>query len=145
MPYTYEYPQIGVTVDIVLFALDSEEYVQKVLLIERINEPFKGSWALPGGYVEIDETCEEAAARELNEETGIANVALKMLAVFDDVNRHPKERVMSVAYINKDLIRRLIKPVPGDDAAKAEWFALDTLPELAFDHKKIIERAMLEL
>src|SRR5439155_27240403 len=96
MAFTYQYPRAALTVDCVVFGFDEGEL--KVLLIERALEPFKGQWALPGGFVRVDETLDEAARRELEEEAGLKNVFLEQLYTFGAVNRVPRERVVSVAY-----------------------------------------------
>src|SRR2546429_6743361 len=96
MPYTYQYPRAALTVDCVVFGFDEGEL--KVLLIERALQPFKGRWALPGGFVRVDETLDEAARRELQEETGLKNVFLEQLYTFGALNRDPRERIVSVAY-----------------------------------------------
>ena len=136
--YTYEYPRPAVTVDCVIFGLD--EHSLNVLLIQRDLAPFAGAWALPGGFVQMDESLEAAARRELAEEAGVANVFLEQLYTFGDVGRDPRGRVVSVAYY------ALVKP--GDytvkaatDARNVAWFAMDDVPELAFDHKRILATA----
>src|ERR1044071_8057956 len=96
MPYRYEYPRAALTVDCVIFGVDEAEL--KVLLIQRGLAPFKGKWALPGGFVHVDETLDEAARRELSEETGLSKVFLEQLYTFGEVKRDPRERVVSVAY-----------------------------------------------
>src|SRR6478609_11651708 len=96
MPHTYTYPRAALTVDCVVFGFDEGEL--KVLLIERALDPFKGQWALPGGFVQLDETLDEAARRELQEETGLKNVYLEQLYTFGAIDRDPRERVVSVAY-----------------------------------------------
>src|SRR6202167_1200446 len=96
MAYTYQYPRAALTVDCVVFGFDGGEL--KVLLIQRGLEPFKGKWALPGGFVKIEETIDEAARRELEEETGLKNIFLEQLYTFGAVGRDPRERVVSVAY-----------------------------------------------
>src|SRR5215471_21407433 len=96
MPFTYEYPRAALTVDCVVFGFDEGDL--KVLLIERGLEPFKGRWALPGGFVRLEETLDEAARRELEEEAGLDNVFLEQLYTFGAANRDPRERVVSVAY-----------------------------------------------
>ena len=141
MAYTYEYPHFGLTVDAVVFAEDGG--VQKVLLIQRGKPPFQGQWALPGGYVNIDETTIHAAYRELEEETGIREIALARLDVFDAVNRDPRERTVSVAYTGT--LHKLMQPTAQDDAADARWFDISDLPPLAFDHSTIIACALSRL
>lgn len=138
MAYTYEYPRPAVTVDCVVFGLDQGEL--KVLLIQRDLEPFKGAWALPGGFVNMDEALEDAARRELEEETGIANVFLEQLYSFGDVGRDPRGRVITVAYYA--LINLDEHPIQAaSDARNAAWFEVSDLPILAFDHQHIFSMA----
>jgi 8-oxo-dGTP diphosphatase len=136
--YQYDYPHPAITTDIVIFTLAENEL--KVLLIERSNEPYKGRWALPGGFVDIDEDLESAALRELKEETGVTGIYLEQLYTFGKPNRDPRERVISVAYYALVPIDKLhIKP--DSDASKAEWHACSSLPDLAFDHPQIVNLA----
>ncbi len=136
--YHYDYPHPAITTDIVIFTLAENEL--KVLLIERSNEPYKGRWALPGGFVDIDEDLESAALRELKEETGVTGIYLEQLYTFGKPNRDPRERVISVAYYALVPIDKLhIKP--DSDASKAEWHACSSLPDLAFDHPQIVSLA----
>lgn len=138
MPYTYKYPRPALTVDCVVFGYDAEEL--KVLLIQRDLEPFEGKWALPGGFVHIEETLEDAARRELQEETGIADLYLEQLYTFGEVNRDPRERVVSVAYYALvDLFHYRL--TAATDARNAAWFAVDDTPPLAFDHEQILAMA----
>lgn len=142
MPQTYQYPRAALTVDCVVFGLDDSEL--KVLLIERALDPFKGKWALPGGFVHVDETIDEAARRELEEEAGLKNVFLEQLYTFGGVNRDPRERVVSVAYY------ALVKLAAHDtkaatDAADARWFPVSKVPKLAFDHAEILDVALARL
>ncbi|HSC88133.1 MAG TPA: NUDIX domain-containing protein, partial [Polyangiaceae bacterium] len=140
MPYTYKYPRAALTVDCVVFAVDDDGL--KVLLIERAAEPFVGHWALPGGFVRVDETTDEAARRELQEETGLRDVFLEQLYTFSSVARDPRERVVSVGHY------ALVKPSAveaGSDASKAQWFDVGELPELAFDHDEIVAVALERL
>jgi len=140
--FTYEYPRPAVTVDCVIFGFDGKSL--RILLIERGLEPFKGSWALPGGFVRMDETVEEAAIRELQEETNVKGVYLSQLSVFSEVERDPRGRVITVAFY------ALVKPsdhdvIGGDDAASAQWFSLDDYPIPVFDHEQIIKAAYAQL
>ncbi len=114
---------------------------RELLLIRRANEPFKDCWALPGGFLELDETLEQGAARELEEETGVKGVTLRQLGAFDRVDRDPRERVVSVAFV-AEVRRSECKPMAGDDAKEAKWFSVRELPRLAFDHEDIIDAAL---
>ena len=130
-----------VTVDAIVFTVLHDDL--KVLLIKRKNPPFRGKYALPGGFVEQDETPEEAAKRELTEETNVRNIFLQQLGAYGDVHRDPRGRVISIAYIA--LISPEQKLLSTADAMNAEWHAADSLPELAFDHRRIIEDALKQL
>jgi len=142
MPYTYEYPRGALTVDCVVFGFDEAEL--KVLLIRRGIAPFKGKWALPGGFVRVDETVDDAARRELLEETGLTNVFLEQLYTFGAVNRDPRERVVSVAYYA--LVKLSEHPAAGaSDASDAAWFPIAEKSALAFDHSEILETALTRL
>ena len=138
--YTYEYPHPSVTTDCVIFGFDGTKL--RVLLVERGIEPFKGRWAFPGGFLKMDESAETGALRELQEETGLKGAYIKQFHTFSDPNRDPRERVLTVAYY---ALVRMQNVKGGDDAAKAEWFALDEVPFLAFDHDLILRMAMKEL
>lgn len=128
----------ALTTDVVLLAGGS---ANSVLLIERGNDPFKGSWALPGGFVEVGERVHEAAIRELAEETGVAlEVELALLGVYDTPGRDPRGPTVSVAYVHRCATE--LPASGGDDAARALWFALDALPPLAFDHALIVADAI---
>jgi len=141
--YVYDWPRPMVTVDAVVFAFFKGG--PRVLLINRGNEPFKGKWALPGGFVGIDEELEDAAARELAEETGLTDVLLEQMHTFGRCGRDPRGRQISIAFTGiatggQDKIR------PGDDAAKAQWFDIEKLPkDLAFDHSEMIAFAIEKL
>jgi len=135
MTYTYNYPRPAVTADIII--LRESEAQQFVLLIERKHPPFEGMWALPGGFLEMDETLEEAALRELQEETGIEGVELKQFHTFSKVNRDPRHRTITTVFIG--YAKENISAVAGDDAANADWFPLNSLPALAFDHEEVME------
>ena len=142
MSHTYQYPRAALTVDCVVFGLDESEL--KVLLIERALEPFKGKWALPGGFVRVNETLDEAARRELAEEAGLANVFLEQLYSFGTVDRDPRERVVSVAYYA--LVKLAAHKAKADtDAADARWFPISKVPKLAFDHADIFATALARL
>lgn len=137
--HTYKYPRPSVTVDIVVYGYDGGKQL-KMLLIQRGSDPYKGSWALPGGFVDMDENLETAALRELEEETGVKDLYVEQLFTFGQPGRDPRGRVISVAYFS--LVNLQDHPaVAASDAAKAEWFPLDDLPELAFDHSDIIATA----
>lgn len=143
MPYTYEYPRPALTVDCIIFGLDESNQL-KVLLIERGHEPYKGQWALPGGFVDMDEDLQTAALRELEEETGVKNVFIEQLFTFGSVKRDPRGRVVSVAYFA--LVNLTDHPVQASsDAKKAEWFDIKKLPSLAFDHQEIMKVAVERL
>lgn len=139
MAYTYEYPRGALTVDCVVFGLDDKEL--KVMLIQRALAPFEGKWALPGGFVRTDETLDEAAQRELEEETGLRNVFLEQLYTFGAITRDPRERVVSVAYYA--LVNLRDHPVQASsDARDAGWFGVHDVPSLAFDHADILHMAL---
>lgn len=130
--YTYQYPRPALTVDAIVISP-----LKSVLLIKRGREPFKGKWALPGGFIDMDETLEIACRRELEEETGLRVGELNQFRAYDAIDRDPRQRTISVVFYSfteEDSI-----PLAGDDAANAQWFQLDQLPELAFDHQQIIE------
>lgn len=137
-----DYPQPSVTVDVVLFGYDAEEL--KVLLIRRGVDPFSGAWALPGGFVRMDESLDQAAHRELSEETGVEEAFLEQLYSYGDVGRDPRGRVISVAYYA--LVALLDHSVrAATDAAEAAWFSVWDLPTLAFDHARIVQDALARL
>jgi 8-oxo-dGTP diphosphatase len=138
VPHSYEFPRPALTVDCVVFGLDDEDL--KVLLIQRDLPPFEGRWALPGGFVRIAETLDEAAQRELAEETGIRKVFLEQLFTFGAVDRDPRERVVTVAYYGLVNLRGH-DLLAATDARSAAWFALDDAPNLAFDHDRILQTA----
>jgi len=142
MSYTYEYPRPSLTVDCVIFGLDESDL--KVLLIQRGQAPFEGQWALPGGFVQMNEMLDEAARRELQEETGVSNVFLEQLYTYSGVDRDPRERVVTVAYFALvKLCDHRIKATT--DARNAAWFAMHDTPKLAFDHAQILEQAQERL
>jgi 8-oxo-dGTP diphosphatase len=142
MAVTYEYPRPALTVDAVVFGLDDEDL--KVLLIRRGLEPFQGKWALPGGFVRVGESLEEAVRRELLEETGIAQVFLEQLYTFGAVDRDPREQVVTVAYYG--LVRLSDHSIQAaTDARDAAWFAVSEARGLAFDHDRILAVALERL
>lgn len=138
--YCYKYPHPAVATDCVIFGFDGVSI--KVLLIQRGIEPFKNKWAFPGGFMKMNETADECAIRELMEETGLKAETVEQFHAFSDVNRDPRERVVSIAYF---ALVKISEVVGGDDAARAQWFALDEIPVLAFDHDRILRMAMNRL
>ena len=137
MPYTYKYPRPAVTADCVVITSEEEP---RVLLIERGEEPFKGCWAIPGGFLNMDETTEQCAIRELEEETGLKIDKAKQIGAYCKVDRDPRGRTISVAYLA--IVERPLEVSGQDDAAKAKWFPVNALPPLAFDHDEIMADAM---
>jgi len=136
MEYTYKYPRPAVTADCVVM---TKEEVPKVLLIQRGADPFKGAWAFPGGFMNMDETTEQCAIRELEEETGLKVTKVHQIGAYSKVDRDPRGRTITVAYL---AIIDSPEDVKGqDDAAKAEWFPITDLPKLAFDHYDIMKDA----
>lgn len=140
MPYTYPYPRPMLTADCVVVNSRDE-----VLLIRRGNEPFKGCWALPGGFMEMDETIEHCAVRELKEETGlhVSEQDIKLIGVYSAPNRDPRGRTVTAAYLVKNVECRMKDAHAGDDAAELRWWSLFALPTLAFDHAQIVADATL--
>lgn len=138
MTFTYKYARPALTADCVVFGLDDEDL--KVLLIQRDLEPFSGRWALPGGFVDVGESVEKAARRELAEETGLSGIFLEQLYTFSEPDRDPREHVVSVAYFALvNLSEHIVKA--STDARNAAWFEINDVPELAFDHDKILQVA----
>ena len=139
MSYTYKYPRPAVTADMIVL---TDEPEPKILLIQRGGEPFKGCWAFPGGFMDIDETTEECARRELKEETGLEVGEVKQVGAYSTVDRDPRGRTITVAYVT--YISQAL-PVAGlDDAAQAKWWPVNALPPLAFDHAQILRDAFLD-
>lgn len=136
--YCYPYPRPAVTADIALFRLI--EGTLQILLIQRKNEPFAGRWALPGGFVDENEKLQKAAARELQEETGLRAGKLEQFGVFGDPGRDPRGHTVSVGFMGEARGNR--KAAAGDDAEGVRWFATSRLPKLAFDHRKVIQQAL---
>jgi 8-oxo-dGTP diphosphatase len=139
MAYTYKYPRPAVTTDCLIFSRSGNQLY--LLLIQRDSPPFEGKWAFPGGFVEIDENLDDAAYRELKEETGIVHTSLFQFKTYGEVNRDPRGRTISIVYygfINSD--NDMSKA--GSDARAVKWFSVNNLPELAFDHNEIITEAL---
>ena len=137
MAYTYKYPRPAVTADCIVITREAEP---KVLLIQRGSEPFKGRWAFPGGFMNMDETTEQCAIRELEEETGLHVNNVVQIGTYSKVDRDPRGRTVTIAYLA--ILDRPLAVIGQDDAAKAEWWPLSNLPELAFDHDKIMQDAI---
>ena len=138
--YTYDYPRPAVTTDCVVFGFDGHDL--KILLIQRGIEPFKDAWAFPGGFLKMEETAEQGALRELKEETGLDLRYIKQVGAFSDIDRDPRTRVITIAFY---ALAKKSEVKGGDDAAKAQWFALNEVPRLAFDHDYILRRTMQKL
>ena len=139
MPYTYDYPHPAVTVDVAVFTVRDGRLA--VVLVRRSGSPHAGKWAIPGGFVGIDESLKRAAWRELREETGLKAGHLEQLGAFGRPDRDPRERIITVAYIALAAADQL-EPQAGSDASDARLFDVDDLPELAFDHAKILGHAV---
>lgn len=140
LKYHYKYPHPSVTTDCVIFGFDGTKL--NVLLVERGVEPYKGRWALPGGFLKMDESAETGARRELFEETGLKTGYIRQFHTFTDPERDPRERVITIAFY---ALVRISEVQGGDDAAQAGWFPVDNVPALAFDHDLILRRASDEL
>ena len=137
MSYTYKYPRPAVTADMIVL---TDEPEPQILLIQRGDEPFKGCWAFPGGFMNMDETTEQCARRELKEETGLDIEEVQQVGAYSTVDRDPRGRTITVAYITQ--IPQIL-PVTGlDDAAEAKWWPINALPPLAFDHAQILRDAL---
>ena len=134
MDYTYKYPRPAVTVDIIIIRNTCED--AELLLIQRLNPPYQNQWAIPGGFVDMDETVEQAAERELKEETGLSGIILNQFKTYSAVNRDPRGRTISIVFVG--IAPYVSKAVAGDDAKNVQWFKLNNLPKLAFDHELIL-------
>jgi 8-oxo-dGTP diphosphatase len=139
MPFTYEYPRPALTVDAVV--LRKTGTVPEILLIRRKHQPFEGAWALPGGFINEEEDLQEAATRELSEETGIHIPIMSQFRTYGNPKRDPRHRTVTVVYIA--WLDILTTPIASDDAAEACWFVLNRLPDMAFDHAEIIRDVVL--
>jgi len=141
--YIYDFPRPMVTVDAIVFAFFKSKV--KLLLIKRKHEPFEGKWALPGGFVDLNEELEDAVVRELAEETGLTDVPLQQLHTFGKCGRDPRGRQITIAFMG--IAKKVLNKVKaGDDAAKAKWFDIEKLPgNLAFDHNEVAEFAITKL
>ena len=137
MSFTYKYPRPAVTADCVVVTSEDEP---RVLLIERGNPPYKGHWAIPGGFLNMDETTEQCAIRELEEETGLKIDKVCQIGAYSKVDRDPRGRTISVAYLA--VVDQPLEVSGQDDAAKAKWFSIHALPPLAFDHDEIMADAI---
>lgn len=138
--YSYQYPRLAMTVDAIVVTENGGP--QMILLIQRKFDPYQGFWALPGGFVGMEETLVQACNRELLEETGLKNVALKQFFTFDAIARDPRHRTVSTVFFGS--VREMAPVLGGDDAAIAKWFPLDSLPDMAFDHGEIIHKFVKE-
>lgn len=139
-PYCYKYPHPSVTTDCVIFGFDG--LTLNILLIKRGLDPYKGMWALPGGFLKPDESAETGALRELKEETGLEEAYIEQLHTYSDPNRDPRERVITIAYL---ALVKMQQVRGGDDAAEAQWFSITDIPQLAFDHDVILRDALSRL
>jgi len=139
MPFIYDYPRPAFGTDLLLFSREKDDV--QILLIERAKEPFAGYWAFPGGFVEEGESCEEAALRELEEETRLKLGAIQQIHTFSKPGRDPRGWVVTVAFYAWVEKAALI-PMAGDDAKNVKWFSIQHLPTLAFDHQEILDKAL---
>ena len=140
--YVYEWPRPMVTVDAAVFAVTKDR--TKLLLVNRGHDPFKGKWAIPGGFINMEEELEDTVARELAEETGLKGIKLEQMRTYGTVGRDPRGRQITVVHMG---IINEIKPLKaGDDAQKAQWFDIDNLPaDMAFDHNEVASFAIARL
>ena len=137
MTYTYKYPRPAVTADCIVITKEADA---KVLLIQRGDDPYKGCWAFPGGFMNMDETTEQCAIRELEEETGMKVTGLHQIGAYSKVDRDPRGRTVTVAYLV--VIDKPLPVIGQDDAAQAKWWPLSSIPQLAFDHAEITADAI---
>ena len=134
MDYTYKYPRPAVTVDIIIIKNACED--AEILLIQRLNPPYQDQWAIPGGFVDMDETVEQAAERELKEETGLSSIILNQFKTYSTPDRDPRGRTISIVFVG--IAPSDSKAIAGDDAKNVKWYKLKNLPKLAFDHELIL-------
>jgi len=137
MPYTYKYPRPAVTADCVVITNEDEP---RLLIIQRGDDPYKGCWAFPGGFMNMDETTEQCAIRELEEETGLIVDQVFQIGAYSKIDRDPRGRTVTVAYLA--LLNHPSDVKGSDDAAQAEWHSINALPPLAFDHMDILKDAL---
>ena len=142
MSYTYKHPRPSLTVDAVVFRHRNKDGFE-ILLIQRDRPPFEGNWALPGGFVDMDETLEMAVNRELEEETNLKAIELKQLHSFSALDRDPRGRTVSVVFWG--MLNDNQQAKAGDDARETKWFPINQLPKLAFDHDEVVEMAIQKL
>lgn len=135
MPFTYEYERPMVCADVIV--LNKQKHQTSILLIQRKNDPYKDSWALPGGFIEMNEDLIDSAYRELKEETSVSKILLRQFKAYGKPGRDPRGRTISVVFYGETENKNEAKA--GDDAKCLDWFDLKNLPELAFDHTKIID------
>jgi 8-oxo-dGTP diphosphatase len=143
MSHSYKYPRPALTTDALIFGFDAEKQELQILLIQRGNEPYKNQWALPGGFVDMDETVEKCVVRELEEETSLKNIKFEQLITASKIGRDPRGRTVSVVFWS--LINTNYNIVGLDDAKDAQWFSIKKLPKIAFDHTEIINYAIEQL
>lgn len=141
--YIYDWPRPMVTVDAAVFRISCGKV--SILLINRKNEPYKGRWAIPGGFVDMDEELEDAIVRELAEETGLTGVPLEQMHTFGTIGRDPRGRQITIVFMGiTNEQQTAVKG--GDDAAQAKWFDIENLPDnMAFDHNRVIKFAIEKL
>lgn len=141
--HCYQYPRPAVTTDIIVFGYKAQTNELSILLIQRKNEPFAGYWAMPGGFLDLEETVEHCAERELKEETTLTGLQLEQLITASKPGRDPRGHTVTVAFWT--IISQIDNAIGADDAAEAKWFQFNTLPHLAFDHDEIIHHAINKL
>lgn len=141
--FCYSHPRAGITGDVALFARDGDHV--KILLIQRKSDPYKGLWATPGGFMEMDETTEQTARRELLEETGLVAHDLTFVGIYDTIDRDPRGRTITAVFTGFAKPEQLIQAKAADDAAALQWFDLNHLPDLAFDHAQVIADARVKM